>query len=283
MGRPCRCIAPARRGARSLAALGPLATLVALALLCAGTALAASFQVSPTRFEFPLERRFTNFFTVTNNSGAPLRLRVVTSFVEIDAEGKMSELQNQPLDLAPWVVFNPRRVTLLAGEKRVVRFTVRPPEQLPTGEFRTVVFFEELPERPDEQAAASAESGFRIKLLTRVGITLYGQVGPLAAEIALRDPTVVVSQETLDVSALLTNAGNAHAQIAVTAELLGGADTVPAPAEERLTLQRTQQRRIRLQLQRPPPGTYRVRLTAASAERTWHQQELPVTIEPPAK
>jgi P pilus assembly chaperone PapD len=259
------------------------AAVLALALLLPCRGFAAALQVSPTRFEFSLERRFTNYFTVTNNSSEALRIRVITAFVELDADGKMREVTQQPLDLGPWMVFNPRRMTLRPGEKRVVRFSVRAPEHLPGGEYRTVVFFEELPERPDEAAAPNAEIGIHVKLLTRLGITVYGRVGTLAPDVQLREHAVAVHADALELTTLLANAGNAHATFTVKAELLDASGAVQSSTEERLTLQRDQQRRLALRLPRPAAGGYRLHLSAASAEHPWFQTELPVTLEPPPR
>ena len=99
----------------------------------------------------------------------------------------------------------------------------------------------------------------------------------------MREQAVRVAATEVELSALLDNAGSAHAQISVTAELLDPSRAVLSSTEERLTLQGAQRRRVQLKLKRPPPGAYAVRLTVATAERTWFQEELPITVAPTAQ
>ena len=238
----------------------------------------AAFQVSPTRFEFSLERRFTDYFTVTNNSGELLRLRVTTAFLAEDDAGTLREREGHPHDLAPWLVLNPRRITLGPAEKRVVRFSVRPPAGLSPGEYRTVVFFEELPPRPEEPERDGA--GFRIQILTRLGVTIYGRVGNPRADPRLEAPTVAVQADALLVKGVLFNAGAAHATLDLVATLLGEGDAEVNRAEQRLTLQREQRHAFAFTLPRPPAGTYRLRLRGLVDKQPVLDVERTVTVEP---
>jgi P pilus assembly chaperone PapD len=262
---------------RSIAArlVGAAAVLAALAA-DAPQARATAFQVSPTRFEFSLERRFTNFFTVTNNSGEELRLRVSTAFLELGPEGKLQEKGRQPLDLTPWIVLNPRRITLGPSEKRVVRFTVRPPAGLAAGEYRTVVLFEELPPRPGEHPQES--TGFRVQILTRLGVTIYGSIGQAAPDPRLEQPAVTVEPAGVRLKAVLRNAGNAHAALQVVATLLAADGSEQGQASQHLTVQREQEAPFELTLPRPAPGSYRLRVVGRAESATVFERELPLTV-----
>lgn len=255
--------------------LGAAALLGAL-LGASAVAHATSFQVSPTRFEFSLARRFTNFFTVTNNSGAVLRLRVSTGFLEPDAQGKLQPVTGSPYDMAGWLVINPRRMNLAPEEKRVVRFTVRPPSGLAPGEYRTVVFFEELPPRP--QAHAPEGMGLEIKLLTRLGITIYGVMGHPQAEFKVEPPTAQVTAGGVHVHAVVHNTGRLHATLDCKATLLDASGKAQGKADLRMVLQRGQQRPFRLTIPRPSAGTYRLHVTVNDGEHTVLDTELPITV-----
>ena len=114
---------------------------------------AASFRISPARYEFDLDGRYTDSFTITNTTDQTLRLRIYANFVAYDDSGNPQEVERHPFSLVPWLVIYPRRVSLAPLQKRVVRFTVRAPEDLAPGEYRGVVFFEELPGPPQESGA----------------------------------------------------------------------------------------------------------------------------------
>ncbi|HKJ00264.1 MAG TPA: hypothetical protein VKB51_17460 [bacterium] len=265
---------------RPLAKTGVLlgvAALIAALIAGLGTpARAASFQVSPTRFEFSLERRFTNFFTVTNHSGQTLRLRVTTAFLEADDKGELKERQGSPYDMAPWIVLNPRRINLAPAEKRVVRFSIRPPAGLEPGEYRTVVFFEELPPRPGEVPQQGA--GVRIQVLTRLGVTIYGSIGDARPDPHLDVPTVTVAADAVSLTTAAWNSGNARATLDLNATLVAADGSEQGHAEQRVVLQRGQQRDLSLKLPRPEPGTYRLRVHAHTEKGVLFETELPVTV-----
>lgn len=255
-----------------------LVAACALWLLWSAAAGAASFQVSPTRFEFSLERRFTDFFNVTNNSGDALRLRITTAFIDFDPGGKLIERKDSPYDIAPWIVLNPRRITLAPGEKRVVRFTIRPPDGLKEGEYRTVVFFEEQPLRPEERKAEG--TGFQISLLTRLGVTIYGRVGASAPDLTLEQPSALLEPQQVLLKGVLRNAGTAHSTFDVLATLLRADGTEQGRAQERLTLQRGQRRALELKLARPGPGAYTVKVQGRVEDKTVFAAEVPLTVPP---
>ena len=263
---------PLRSTIRGIAAAG------ALWLLWSAAAGAASFQVSPTRFEFTLERRFTDFFNVTNNSGDALRLRITTAFIDIDPGGKLIERKDNPYDIAPWIVLNPRRITLAPGEKRVVRFTIRPPAGLKEGEYRTVVFFEEQPQRPEERKAEG--TGFQVSLLTRLGVTIYGRLGAATPELTLEQPSALLEPQQVLLKGIVRNAGTAHSTFDVLATLLRADGTEQGRAQERLTLQREQGRALELKLARPGPGAYTVKVQGRVEDKTVFEAEVPLTVPP---
>jgi P pilus assembly chaperone PapD len=265
-----------RPGRAALLAACAAALLAALALPGGGTARAASFQVSPTRFEFSLERRFTNFFTVTNNADKPLRLRISAAYLDADAKGALVERTGAPYDMAPWLVLNPRRITLAPSEKRVVRFSVRPPAGLAPGEYRTVVLFEELPPRPGE--VTQQGMGVHIEILTRLGVTIYGTVGTPGTDPVVERPAATVAADGVHFHATARNAGTGHTTLDLQATLLAADGSAAGQATERLVVQREQERPVAFTIARPAPGAYRLQVRVREGERMVFQAELPVTV-----
>jgi P pilus assembly chaperone PapD len=254
----------------------------AIVLLSGARADAASFQVSPVRFEFPLDASFTNFFTVTNNSDKALRVRVYPKFVQIDENGVMVETAESPFDLSSWVVINPRFVSLGPLEKRVVRFSVRAPEKPPApGEYRAVVFFEELPNPPDPAAPDTGKgTTIRLDLLTRLGATLYGMAGePKLAVTAELGSTEFADGHWVH-SVVLVNRGNAHVVLDAEANLLGADGKALRTWKDLIALQRDQRRVLKLDWQIPPPGSYSLVLVATGKGIAPVEARLPVKVAP---
>lgn len=243
------------------------AALAGLWLAGASAAWGAAFQVSPTRFEFSLSQRFTNFFTVTNNADQPVRVRVYAAFVT-RRDGELVEVEQHPYDLSQWLVLNPRRLNLRPGQRQVVRFSVRPPGGLAEGEYRAVVFFEELPPPPSESGAAgdTGDVSFQLRLLTRLGITIYGTVGSPSAALTARQTGVEVGERQLRVQGVLRNSGNKHARTELTAVLETTNGLEAQRVNQQVILQRDQEQPFTLELKRPAGGDYRVRFTAAQPD-----------------
>ncbi len=259
-----------------------------LALVLAGSAFGASFKVSPTRFEFSLDKRFTNFFTVSNNSGESLRIRAFTSFLDVDEGNKLVPVKDHPLDLSKYVVINPRRFTLGNGQSRNVRFSVRPPRDIPPGEYRVVVFFDELPRFSGKQPKKSAGpprglGSVRIRLLTRLGITLYGMKGDRQIDAFLENAKVVVEKGQLIVTGKAVNQGNARAQLFITASVERNGKPRQEPGQTRIVVQRSQWREFRIVLPAPPKGSYQIRLKGSHKDEAIFDTLLPFNSVPSAQ
>jgi len=268
-------------GRRSLRTL--ILVLSALLLLAAGLpspVRGASFQVSPTRFEFPLDKRFTNFFTVTNTSATRLRLRAYVAFLDVSENNTLVPVKGNPLDLSQYVVINPRKFSLGAGGKRVVRFSVRPPPVIEQGEYRAVVFFDELPEGSAQAPSDSSTSGapgslgsVRIKLLTRLGITLYGMKGEKEPGATLANAEFSQDDQGVLVRGRAINTGNVRVTLNLHARMMEGEERDIASREIKLVVQRNQWREFSIRLIKPDIPDYRVILTGADGDRVYFEQE----------
>lgn len=229
-----------------------------LITLMGSSAFAASFGISPTRFEFSLAKRFTNFFTITNNSEQTVRVRVYPKFIEIGDGDKVIEKVGHPHDLSRWMVFNPRLVTVRPGRKRTVRFSVRPPKDLAEGEYRAVVFFEELPGKTASPFREKTQGSLalQLKLLTRLGVSLYGMVGDRRTKIVVGKESKVVGEKLLTVLTPIENEGNFRAQLKIRAALYDEGGKKIHEKENTIILQREQKRNWVFETARPRPGRY---------------------------
>lgn len=256
--------------------------LVIITPMVSQMAWGASFQVSPTRFEFKLNKRFTDSFTVTNNSEKRLRIRVFTSFLDVDDSNKLVPVKNHQLDLSKYVVLNPRKFGLGPGQKRVVRFSVRrPPKSLPPGEYRVVIFFTELPTFSGKKARVqkpSTEGGLgnvRIELLTRLGITLYGMKGTPKHKAILERAKVSLESKQVVVEGRAVNKGNIRILMTLKATIVDLTGKPLETGQRKIVVQRQQWRGFRLMLPRPPRGKYRIDLTGSSGKTVFFKSSLP--------
>ena len=273
-----------RHGRRWTAPI-PMALLGLCAVLwLPGDLWAASFQVSPTRFEFPLDKRYTEFFTVTNTAADPVRLRVYPKFVTFDADNKLLEGVQSPHDLSRWVVLSPRRLSLQPEQRQVVRFSVRPPSGLTGGEYRTVIFFEELPPPPDpEQPLQGEESQYQLRLLTRLGVPLYGMAGAKSVGVLLGNEGVTTQGNQVVLRAQLTNQSNAYLVLIPRVRLLDADGDEVYRYEGRIVLQRDQTLNWSHAVDRPVAGSYTLSFSATHEDETILSQTFAVRVDPPTQ
>jgi len=270
-----------------LAALALLVAWVgALAALAPGGAGAASLQVSPTRFEFSLDKRFTNYFIVTNNASQPVRIRIYAQFVRFDEGSRIRTEEGHPHDLGRWLVLNPRRMSLQGQERRVVRFSVRPPATIEPGEYRTVVFFEELPGPPTRTKPRAPQNqqgiGLELNLLTRLGVSLYGMKGERRAAVELGEAQAGIEGQKLVLTGLLRNTGNIHVPLRLEGELVTDAQETVETVSTPFIIQRDGTRRFTLSWEKPPPGLYHIRFTGTAPDIQVIERTYPVDVPQPS-
>lgn len=91
------------------------------------------------------------------------------------------------------IAYAPRRVTLPPNQPQAIRVGIRPPENLPDGEYRAHLLFRAI---PDAKAAGSEEKvseGISIRIIPIYGITIpvIIRTGQLAAEVGISNAKLV--------------------------------------------------------------------------------------------
>ncbi len=103
-------------------------------------------------------------------------------------EGEKERLENfMAQDL---IRYSPRQVTLPPGEIQLVRLQLNKPANLETGEYRSRLLFQEIPENVEfEDNDAGADQGFSIQLRAIYGISIpvFVRNGELSADVEITD------------------------------------------------------------------------------------------------
>lgn len=160
-------------------------------------ALPASAQlgVSPLFLEEQVVRgRGQGVITFTNNTNKSIRARVYAEPFAYERNGFVS-VSEDATDLSPYLQFSPRESVIEPGTQQQVRLLGLFPPSLPDGEYRTVVFAEELTERSQE--------GSNVAIKARIGTTVYMRQGELSANIV--GLAAAPAQENNQVLELLVN------------------------------------------------------------------------------
>ena len=167
----------------------------------------ANILVAPHRFIFRIDQRNTQVVEITNTSNTTKRLKVYP--------GKPPEMKEE-LYLGEWLVLYPPILTLRPGQKRAVRFSVRAPDDLKAGEYRSLLYFEELP----QQNSNSNSGKIDFQLLTKLGINLYGRYGQLNFDGKFKNRQVQVTGDELSITGKFVNQGNAHLRMKVRIQII---------------------------------------------------------------
>jgi P pilus assembly chaperone PapD len=158
-------------------------------------------MVSPTRIVFEGSTR-TEQVTLINNSSETGRYRI--SFVrrKMTDAGDLQEVgENEPGFYSDEMIrFSPRQVTLPPGQSQTIRLMLRKPANLETGEYRSHLMLQSLPDPGSTDVgklAGQTDKTLTIELIPVVGITIPVIVrhGKLASKASLSDFNIELTNQ----------------------------------------------------------------------------------------
>ena len=199
--------------------------LVAIFALCALDVIAQSKStvlfVAPNRVVIEDDQRIQTV-VVSNKSDRPRRYDITVVNQKMNEQGMTQRVEDFEYAAKPMLRFVPKRFTLEAGERQVVRVMVRRPRDLGDGDYHSHMLFREVPlqrKTKEELMAERERAGGGVKF--EIG-TLYG----VAVPVVVRQGNIVSSLEMTDVKVLNRNSlaasfkreGNAEASAYLTAK-----------------------------------------------------------------
>lgn len=151
---------------------------VLLLCCCSGVwhATWAEYTVEPLRIEAtaPIGRDIaTTSIRVRNTGSDPIRLKAYVSNWSLD-EGGGLQISDEPLPqgIAEQVRFNPKEFEIAPNDSQVVRLAISLPPEATVGEYRGMLFFEDL--KPQSQRLALPQGyGASVQIKQRLGIAMY--------------------------------------------------------------------------------------------------------------
>lgn len=139
-------------------------------LFASALAYGTNFSVAPTRFVLRIDKVATNEVYVSNNTQKPLRIE---TYIESDAEFGSDYNLNSNIAVFPKVI------GIKPGGKQVVRFRVKPGQNMEDGEYKSYIVFKEIPPeiKTMGEKKKSGDSTTNITIVTELGISIYGGIG----------------------------------------------------------------------------------------------------------
>ncbi len=163
----------------------------------------AQVGVSPLVIQVQAQRgKAQGIIKVKNTTNKPSRVRIYTEPFTYKREQGFQILEQSERDLAPYLRFSPREMTIPPESERRVRLFAQFPPSLPDGEYRTVVFAESLTEARDAQQNL-------VGIVARIGTTVYVRKGDLQPNLEVEN--AVYDHKEYQINLLVTNSGQASA------------------------------------------------------------------------
>jgi P pilus assembly chaperone PapD len=167
---------------------------------------AISIGVSPPRFELKLDekRPTTEVFRVINVGSKPATFKL---YVQDWIFNEKNEIQPAPpseQSLGKWIVVNPGQFTIPPGKSQTVRFSIRPRVKPQTGEHRTLIYVEELPDTASDTP---------VRILGRYGVGVYAYVGEIKKVGVINSIAVDSKNTPVKATFDISSQGNAHVRM----------------------------------------------------------------------
>ncbi len=163
----------------------------------------AQIGASPLVIQVQAQRgKAQGIISVRNTTNEPTRVRIYTEPFTYEREQGFQILEQSEQNLAPYLRFSPREMTIPPQSERRVRLLTQFPPSLPDGEYRAVVFAESLTESRDAQQNL-------VGIVARIGTTVYVRKGDLQPNLAVEN--IFYDQKEQKIKVLVSNSGQASA------------------------------------------------------------------------
>lgn len=185
-----------------------------------GGAAQAQVSISPLVIDVQANRgQAQGLINITNNSSQPFRARVYAEPFTYSRDAGFQTLPSTSSDLTPYLQFSPRELVVPPGVNRRVRLNTRLSPSLADGEYRAVIFTEDL-----KQTTTTDSRGNSVGIKPRIGVTVYVRKGNVSPNLVVDSASWNSKQNQIQL--LIRNTGQASARPVVTWTLNQGSKIV---------------------------------------------------------
>jgi fimbrial chaperone protein len=159
--------------------------LLLLVVVSCFTRVSANLLVSPTRVMFD-EKDRTKDIVLINTTTQERSYRIEWAEKGVNTAGKYTDILEGQVDSAAseFIRYSPRQVTLLSGERQVVKLMLRRTRNMQQPEYRSHILFTALPLRETEDD--SNQEGMRIKLNVLTSYSLPVMIRTITPDISVK-------------------------------------------------------------------------------------------------
>jgi P pilus assembly chaperone PapD len=170
--------------------------------LCASKAH-AQVRITPMVIEAQANRnQAEGIINITNITNEPFRARVYVQPFTYNRDTGFQTLSSSPADLTPYLQFSPGELTVPPGTTRRIRLISQLPPNLPDGEYRVVIFTENL-----REISSTNKNGNAVNIRAKIGSTFYVRKGNLSPKLTVDNAKFDAAQNQIKL--LVHNQGTA--------------------------------------------------------------------------
>lgn len=176
---------------------------------------------------------------ITNTSNETFRARVYALPFTYNKNG-FEELKSSSQNLSPYLRFSPRELIIQPGQTRQIRAMSRFLPSSAKGEYRAVIFTEDLKEIKTTNGVQS------VGVTPRMGVTVYIRHGDVSPDLKVESASY--NPKTKKITLLVKNSGNATARPKINWNLQNSAGKVADGKENAYTVIAEGERNIQIDL-----------------------------------
>jgi P pilus assembly chaperone PapD len=180
-------------------------TLSCISLFASGISSVKAIEVTvtPPRVELDISGKKTRSTSIkiTNLSDSPAEMKAYVRNWIMDENNKLQDSASSEQSLDQWIVFTPSRFTIPPRSTQTVRFAIRPKVKPVPGEYRAVIYLEEIP------SSSNIDS---VESIGRIGVVIYGNAGEIKRIGSVNSVTVDTKPNAIKAVFDVSNKGNAH-------------------------------------------------------------------------
>ncbi|MFB2773229.1 P pilus assembly protein, chaperone PapD [Pelatocladus sp. BLCC-F211] len=166
---------------KSILGSAVLLGICTLSAVLSTSAVQAQVRISPMVIEAQANRnQAEGVINVTNITNEPFRARVYVQPFSYNRDKGFETLSSSPTDLSPYLQFSPGELVVPPGTTRRIRLIAQLPPNLPDGEYRVVVFTENL-----KEIKTTDQNGNSLNIRAKIGSTFYVRKGNLSPQLTV--------------------------------------------------------------------------------------------------
>jgi hypothetical protein len=228
----------------------------------------AQVGLSPLIIESKLDKgKAEGVITVSNPEKETFRARVYPELFIYDPELGFKTIPSDQSSIVPYLQFSPRELEVPGNKERKVRVIIRTPPSLPDGEYRAVIFTENLKQSDIKQGQLATA------VVARIGTVVFIRKGNVSPKLTV-DSIKYNSQKKI-LELIVKNSGTATGYGAINWKLKQGSQEITNGVFPKVSTSVNSQRNMMLQYPNKAdqpslkPGKYQL-----TGELSWKYPEL---------